>query len=112
MSKNLVEKGKLESPLMVYNRTTRRANDLEHELGDHRVSAARTIGEALAQSDIIFTCLSDDRAVTNMIAMAVKGDVKGKLFVDCSTVHPDTTTKIAKKIESHGGHFVACPGKE
>ena len=112
MSKNLVEKGKLEAPLIIYNRTTQRATNLEDELGDDKVTVAKTIGEALSQSDIVFTCLGDDAAVKDMIATAVKGDVRSKLFVDCSTVHPDTTTELAKEIESHGGHFVACPGKE
>lgn len=112
MCKNLVEKGKLEVPLIIFNRTTQRATDLEAELGDGKVAVAKTISEAVAQSDIIFTCLGNDAAVTDIFATAVKGDVKSKLFVDCSTVHPDTTNELAKKIESHGGHFVACPGKE
>jgi 3-hydroxyisobutyrate dehydrogenase-like beta-hydroxyacid dehydrogenase len=39
----------------------------------------------------------------------LKGDVKGKLFCDCSTIHPDTTRKINKSITDKGAHFVACP---
>lgn len=37
------------------------------------------------------------------------GDVKGKLFCDCSTIHPDTTRKINKSITEKGAKFVACP---
>ena len=98
--------------MIIYNRTTQRATDLEDELEDGKVTVAKTLGEALARSDIVFTCLGDDAAVKDMIATAVESDVRSKLFVDCSTVHPDTTTEMANKIESHGGHFVACPGKE
>jgi 3-hydroxyisobutyrate dehydrogenase-like beta-hydroxyacid dehydrogenase len=39
----------------------------------------------------------------------LKGDVKDKLIIDCSTVHPDTTSMTAKAIEARGGKFVACP---
>lgn len=39
----------------------------------------------------------------------LKGEPKGKLFVDCSTIHPDTTRKINKSITGKGAHFVACP---
>ena len=40
----------------------------------------------------------------------MKGDVRGKLFVDCSTIHPDTTDIVAKSIEARSAQFVACPG--
>lgn len=35
------------------------------------------------------------------------GDIKGKIYVDCSTVHPDTSVKIAEQISAAGGEFVA-----
>lgn len=38
-----------------------------------------------------------------------KGNVKAKLIVAYSTVHPDTTAMTANAIEAHGGKFVACP---
>ena len=112
MCRNLVAKGPLEAPLILYNRTKQRTIEMEEELGDEKVTLAKTIGEALAQANVIFTCLGDDAAVTDLMATAVKGDVKGKLFIDCSTVHPDTTNHSAQMIESHGGYFVACPGRE
>lgn len=37
------------------------------------------------------------------------GSVNGKIYVDCSTVHPETSVKIASKITQAGGHFVAAP---
>ncbi|EHL01616.1 putative Uncharacterized oxidoreductase yfjR [Glarea lozoyensis 74030] len=40
---------------------------------------------------------------------ALKGDVKGKVFVECSTVHPDTSEALATKITEAGAEFVACP---
>jgi 3-hydroxyisobutyrate dehydrogenase-like beta-hydroxyacid dehydrogenase len=57
-----------------------------------------------------FICLDDDdAAIQETMEKIPKGDVKGKLIIDCSTVHPDTTSMTAKAIEARGGKFVACP---
>src|ERR1700734_3648819 len=85
MCKNLVEKGKLSEPLIIYNRTTVKAEDLSKKIGHSTVSSS--LSEAVTRSDIIFFCLGDDAAVQSNVEEALKGDVKGKLFVDCSTVH-------------------------
>jgi 3-hydroxyisobutyrate dehydrogenase-like beta-hydroxyacid dehydrogenase len=108
MCKNIVEKGDLTSPLLVFNRTQKRSTDLAHVLGS-KVTVTSTIEDAVSKSDIIFTCVGDDRAMKETIDTALKVDIKGKLFVDCSTVHPDTTEELAKKINFGGGEFVACP---
>ena len=68
-----------------------------------------SVAEAVSRADIIFVCLGVDASVRETIESAVQGDVKGKLFVDCSTIHPDTTSMISKVVEAQGAHFVACP---
>jgi 3-hydroxyisobutyrate dehydrogenase-like beta-hydroxyacid dehydrogenase len=109
MCKNLVEKGKLSEPLIIYNRTQKRADDLSSKLGQDKTKVAATIEETVKNSDIIFTCVGDDKAINDTIDAALKINVKGKLFVDCSTVHPDTTNGLAKRITAAGGEFVASP---
>ena len=110
MCKNLVEKGSLQSPLLIYNRTTKRSTDLASTLPEGKAKVANTISEAVTPSDIIFTCLGDDAAVQDTISTCLKdSDVKGKLFVDCSTIHPDTTNALAKQITDAGAEFVAMP---
>ena len=109
MCKNLVEKGELEKPLIIFNRTEKRATNLNEKLPSGKSTVALSLGEAVAKADIIFTCLGDDAAITDTISAAVKGDVKGKLFVDCSTVHPDTTNMLAESIQGQGAEMVACP---
>ena len=109
MCKNLVEKGDLDKPLIIFNRTQKRATDLASKLPSGKSTVASSIDEAVSKSDIIFTCLGDDAAIQDTISTALKGTVKDKLFVDCSTVHPDTTNMLAKSIEGQGAHFVACP---
>src|SRR2546423_460332 len=107
MCKNLVEKGNLDKPLIIFNRTTKRAEDLSSKIGHSTV--ASSIDEAVAKADISFNRPGDDAAINENVEKILKGNVKGKLIVDCSTVHPDTTAMTAKAIEAHGGKFVACP---
>ncbi|KAG8531674.1 uncharacterized protein KY384_003306 [Bacidia gigantensis] len=109
MCKNLVSKGNLEKPLIIFNRTKQRADDLNAKLGTGKSVVASELGDAVQKADIVFTCLGDDTAITDAIATALKQDVKDKLFVDCSTVHPSTTGTIANSIESQGAEFVSCP---
>ncbi|EKD15400.1 hypothetical protein MBM_06616 [Drepanopeziza brunnea f. sp. 'multigermtubi' MB_m1] len=109
MCKNLVDKGQLDKPLIIYNRTEKRATDLSKSLPSGKSTVASSVGEVVSHSDIIFTCVGDDDAINATIDFALEGDAKGKLFVDCSTVHPDTTEGLAKKITAAGASFVACP---
>jgi 3-hydroxyisobutyrate dehydrogenase-like beta-hydroxyacid dehydrogenase len=108
MCKNLVEKGDLDGPLILYNRTQARAEALSKKLGNTKV--ASSVAAAVSEGDIIFTCVGDDKAIQDTIAAALEVDVAGKLFVDCSTVHPDTTNALAELISSKNAEFVACPG--
>ena len=109
MCKNLVEKGNLDKPLIIFNRTTSRATDLSSTLPNGKTAVSPNLPDAVSKADIIFTCLGDDAAIQSTIAAALKLDAKGKLFVDCSTVHPDTTNQLAKSIQAHGAELVACP---
>ena len=110
MIKNIVEKGSYSSPLLIYNRTKARAEKLASSLPSDKVQVAESTEECVKGADIIFTCVGDDAAITSTIDTAVKApEAKGKLFVDCSTVHPDTTNKLASTIEDAGAEFVACP---
>ena len=110
MVKNIVEKGTYSAPLAIYNRTTERAEKLASSLPSGKTKVVKSIEEAASQGDIIFTCVGDDKAITDTIDTALKSpDAKGKLFVDCSTIHPDTTNQLAKTINGAGAEFVACP---
>ena len=112
MAKNIIEKGNLSKPLIIHNRTVSVAEEKAKQWGgDSKVVVASSVDDAVARADIIFTCLSNDKAITACIEAAVKGDVKGKLFVDNSTVAPDTTEMLAKTVEAQGGEFVASPGR-
>lgn len=107
MCKNLVERGDLDKPLIIFNRTQKRASDLNAKLPPGKSTIASSLEEAVSKADIVFTCLGDDAAIKDTIATAMKENVKGKIFVDCSTVHPDTTNMLAKSIQGQGAEMVA-----
>jgi len=110
MVKNLAEKADLGGkPIILFNRTNSRSEQLSQKLGSDKTKVASSIEEAVSASDIIFTCVGDDQAILDTVKTALKGEAKGKLFVDCSTVHPDTTDKLAKTFQDAGAEFVACP---
>ena len=109
MCKNLVEKGSLDKPVIIFNRTPKRAEDFNAQIGLGKSSVAASVEEAVSQADIIFTCLTDDAAMKDTISVAIQQDVSGKLFVDCSTIHPNTTSALAQTLKEKSAAFVASP---
>ncbi|KKA26369.1 hypothetical protein TD95_001413 [Thielaviopsis punctulata] len=110
ITKNLATKGNLSSPLLIYNRSPQRCIDLAASLPPNAVEIVPSIAAGVAAADIIFTCLSDDAAMTAAIDAALAaGPVTGKTFVDCSTIHPATTDALAARVLAHGAAFVTSP---
>ncbi|KAL8949062.1 MAG: hypothetical protein Q9222_004803 [Ikaeria aurantiellina] len=110
MCTKIVEKGQLSEPLIIFNRTTERAHTLHSSLPSGKSTVASSIADAVSRSDMIFMCLGDDGAVNQTVQTICKsGSIKGKLFVDCSTVHPNTTNNLASTFSENGADFVACP---
>lgn len=107
MCANLVSKGNLSEPLQIYNRTVSKAEKLSEKIG-HSVVAG-TIADLVSKSDIIFYCLGDDQSVLDQVDTMLQTSVKGKILVDCSTIHPDTTRAEDEKVRNAGGEFVAMP---
>ena len=111
MAKNLVGKGNLENPLIMFNRTVSKATDLSSKLPSGKSVVAQSIDEAVSKADIIYTSMSNDVAAQENMGKILQNDVKGKLIVETSTVHPDTTNEMAKSVADKGAEMVACPGK-
>lgn len=105
MCKNLVTRGNLDHPLIVFNRTLKRVQDLCDSLPSGQSVVATSIDDVVSKSDIIFICVGDDAAVQETVDAALLNDPIGKLFVDCSTVHPDTTESLEQKITAAGAEF-------
>ncbi|KAK9321225.1 NAD binding domain of 6-phosphogluconate dehydrogenase-domain-containing protein [Lipomyces orientalis] len=108
MANNLATKGNLDSPLIIWNRSTKKSEEFAK---GKNITVAPSIEDAVAKSDIIFSCLSNDEAISSVynVALKVPGGVKGKVFSECSTIHPDTTRQLEQVTKAAGAEFVASP---
>lgn len=110
MSTNIAQKGP-QSSLILYNRTTAKATAHAQTLGG-KATVANTLLEAVQGGDLIFICVGDDAALNQIVSTIVEDkslDLSAKTFIDCSTVHPDTSRATEKTFTSRGAGFVACP---
>ncbi|KAK4193706.1 putative oxidoreductase YfjR [Podospora australis] len=110
MVKNLVEKGPLDSPVLVFNRTKQRSIDLSNSLPEGKTEVIDSIAAGVSKADIIFIILSNDDVVEAAVnEILSSGDITGKLIVDCSTIHPDTTTRLAEAVTAKNAEFLTAP---
>lgn len=109
MSKNIVEKGNLDSPLLIYNRSTKRSVDFKNSLPEGKVEVVEAIADGVSRSDVIFSCIANDDAVQETYKAILDVDVADKLFIESSTIHPETTEALAKQVVAKGAAFVAAP---
>jgi len=103
-----VQNGRLEKPIILWNRTFATATEHAARLG--HAEAVPTPEDAVARADVVWSCLSGQQAVLECFEKILAGDVRGKLFVECSTITPEATDKLAKQVLDKGGEFVAMPG--
>ncbi|KAK9478586.1 NAD binding domain of 6-phosphogluconate dehydrogenase-domain-containing protein [Lipomyces japonicus] len=108
IANNLIAKGNLDSPLLVWNRSAKKYEGLTDQ---GKYTIASSLEEAISKADIIFTILSNDEVVNAVYdtALKISDGVKGKTFVEASTIHPDTTRGLEKSATEAGAEFVASP---
>jgi len=70
---------------------------------------APTPAALVAAADIILTSLTDDGAVEAVYADLLDGPVAGRLFVEMSTIRPETVRAIAARVEAAGGRLIDAP---
>jgi 3-hydroxyisobutyrate dehydrogenase len=74
--------------------------------------AADTPAALAAASETIITILTDAAAIDATYqgpSGLLTGDVKGKLFIEMSTVLPETEQALAEKVRAKGAAIVECP---
>lgn len=101
MAKNLERAG---FSLSVYNRTREKAAGFSSL---SRVS--ESVAELVGNSDIIFTMLTNDAAVTNIYEVIAARDIAGKLFIDMSTISPALSSATAAAMKAKGASFIDAP---
>ncbi|HEY7664602.1 MAG TPA: NAD(P)-dependent oxidoreductase [Xanthobacteraceae bacterium] len=79
---------------------------------DAGASIAATPAELAQASEAVITILTDAAAIDavyNGSAGLLAGDVRGKLFIEMSTVPPATEVALAEKVRAKGAALVECP---
>jgi 3-hydroxyisobutyrate dehydrogenase len=93
----------------VYDSNRKAATDLAGELG---CAAPQDLSEVTAESDVIFTVVTDDNAMRQVFSGA--GDnllvnARGKLFVNCATISPQVHVDVEKLAQKAGAQTLeAC----
>src|SRR5947209_15227610 len=93
----------------VYDTNRKTATDLASELG---CAACQDLAEVTAESDVIFTVVTDDKAMRRIFLEA--GDnllvnARGKLFINCATISPQVHVDLEKMAEKTGAQSLeAC----
>ena len=93
----------------VYDSNRKTATDLAGELG---CAAPQDLSEVTAESDVIFTVVTDDNAMRQVFSGA--GDnllvnARGKLFVNCATISPQVHVDVEKLAQKAGAQTLeAC----
>jgi 3-hydroxyisobutyrate dehydrogenase len=92
----------------VWNRTAAKAKPL----ADAGAKVAPSPAAVATASEAVITILTDGTAIDAVYSGPsglLSGDVKGKLFIDMSTVPPSVATALAAKVRGKDGTFVECP---
>jgi len=93
----------------VYDTNRAAATSLASELG---CAAAQDVSEVTAESDVIFTVVTDDNAMRTIFAGSGNNllvNAGGKLFVNCATISPQVHVEIEKLAEKAGAQSLeAC----
>ncbi len=93
----------------VYDSNRKVATELATELG---CAAAQDLSEVTAESDVIFTVVTDDKAMRNIFSGT--GDnllvnARGKLFINCATISPRVHVDVEKMADQAGAQSLeAC----
>lgn len=103
MAKNLEKAG---FSLRVFNRTAEKTKPFE----ETSATISSSVSELVADSDIIFTMLSNDEAIeATYYEIFLAESIEGKIFIDMSTISQQLSESIAKKVKEKGGSFLDAP---
>ncbi|KUI63881.1 putative oxidoreductase YfjR [Cytospora mali] len=105
LQKHLASKGL--PPLHYNNRTMSRGEPLKEAGG----IPEETFEGLFTSSNIVFTMISNDEVLDSLVTKALESGIslEGKVWVDTSTVHPDTCAKCSERLGEKGAIFVASP---
>lgn len=89
-----------------------RSADKVKPLAAAGIKAAKTPAELASAAEVIISILTDAGAIDAVYGGPqglLAGNIKGKLFVEMSTVRPETEIALAARVRAKGAAFVECP---
>ncbi len=89
-----------------------RSADKVKPLAQAGAKVAASPAELVGQVETVVTILTDRTAIAAVYegpAGLLAGNAKGKLFIEMSTVQPETEIALAEKVRAKGATFVECP---
>ncbi len=93
----------------VYDSNRKVATELAAELG---CAAAQDLSEVTAESDMIFTVVTDDNAMREIFSGTgdnLLKNARGKLFINCATISPQVHVDVEKLAKEAGAETLeAC----
>lgn len=96
-------------PVMVWNRTPQRAEPLLHQ----GATWAGSLAELASRCNVVLSMVTDDAAVQALFAAEqgglLAGTVQDTLFIEMSTIRPDTITRLAPQVAAQGAALVDAP---
>jgi 3-hydroxyisobutyrate dehydrogenase len=88
--------------MMVWNRSPDKARATGFKV-------AETPQALAAGSEVVISIVTDSKAVESLYGQLLSGDVKGKLFIEMSTVRPKDAQKVSSLVKQKQAAFVECP---
>jgi 3-hydroxyisobutyrate dehydrogenase len=105
MAQRLMEVG---HTITIWNRSAAKAKPV----ADAGAAVAATPAALAEKAEAIITMLTDATAIEAVYggpSGLLSGDVRGKLFIEMSTVPPATEIALAEKVRAKGARLVECP---
>ena len=95
----------------VYNRTTAKAEKWtdEYSSADNLAKFAATAEEAVADAEIVFTCLGNDNDVREIFKKVFAGAKAGTLLVDHTTTSPSLSQELYAEAVERNMEFLDAP---
>ncbi len=88
--------------MMVWNRTPDKARATGLAVASDPAALAKA-------SEAVITILTDAKAVDEVYSKMLAGEVKGKLFIEMSTVRPQVQIALSKRVLSREAKIIECP---
>ncbi|GAB2587809.1 NAD(P)-dependent oxidoreductase [Microlunatus antarcticus] len=86
-----------------------RTRDKAEPLADDGARVYATAAEAVADADVVLVMLFDTEAVLEVMAEALPATGNGAVWVQCSTIGPEGTERVADLASRFGAPFVDAP---